>query len=376
MRSIFNVCMAAIIAMAIACGSAHAAITVWEKEGAALNLSGDVRFRHETDHEDRLDKPARDRDRDRIRLRLGTEYKANENVSIGARLASEADDDHSTNHNAALLYGGAPESGFGLDKAYIRLDYKPVWIWMGKNDNPTWDPTGLTWDPDLIPEGVALGAKFGAGFKTWIFAAYYIVNETLYTAKDDTMFSYQAGASMGEDNEIKAAIGGYAITDTRDDSENGLSVPGGTASYTHAMMELSSKTLPLHPTLGAQYVATTVDKEKQIGDGAKDSDRQAIAAYLKLHPGPVSVTLGLWDVGYAAAPALGLFNADNFAKTTNYTGWDIAVKGKVSHALSVEVRYFQQEVKNSAIKPEFTEEAMIGKGNKRTRFQVNLSVKF
>jgi len=363
--------------MASGAGYAHAAKTIWSDDESSLAMYGDVRFRHETDSVVSDGKEDQNRDRDRLRLRLGLKYKANEVVSLGARLATEADDDHSTNHNFGMLKGGAPESAFGLDKAFIKVDLKPVWMWVGKNSNHTWDATGLTWDSDLIPEGVAMGGEFGDGYKAKIYAGYYIINETLYDEKDDTMLAYQAIFKYGKAYSIKAAVGGYSVSDQNpSEGEDAFPIPGGTASYQHAMVELGGKDLPLSPIIGTQFVSSNVDISTHIGEGGKEADRQSMVVYVKVEPGPVEAMFSVWDVGYAGATALGEFNADDFDKTGNFTGWVVSVKGKIYKALSVQAKYFYQEVKNDAIKPPYAGGAQLGKGNKRTRMQLNFVVKF
>jgi len=358
-------------------GYAHAAKTIWADDESSLALYGDIRFRHETDNEVREGKPDRNRDRDRLRLRLGLDYKANEVVSLGARLATEANDDHSTNHNFGLVKGGGSEAGFGLDKGFIKVGLEPVWLWAGKNSMGVWDATGLLWDPDLNPEGIAVGGAFGEGYKASLSAGYYIVNETLYDDKDDTMLAWQALVEYGKEYSVKAAVGGFSVNDrTTSEGEDGFPVAGGTADYMHALVELAAKDWPLSPSVGAQLVSSNVDVDKYIGAGGEDSDRNATVVYIKVKPGPVDVKVSLWDVGYAGATALGEFNADEFAKTSNFTGWIVSVKGNIYKALSVQAKYFHQEVKNNAIDPPFAGDAQLGKGNKRTRMQLNFVVKF
>jgi hypothetical protein len=190
------------------------------------------------------------------------------------------------------------------------------------------------------------------------------------------MMAYQAGAQFGSEYVIKVAVGGYAIEDKSTGDKEDLLTPGGSASYTHAMIEVVGKEISMKPTFGVQMVSSNVDLAKQIGDGGKSSDKQAMTAYLKVVPDPVTVQFTYWDVGIAGATALGAFTQDDFRATNNYTGWDVSVKGKLFGALSAEARYFYQQVKNEAIKPATPLDAIIGKGKKLTRLQVSLLVQF
>jgi hypothetical protein len=376
MRHMAKLGLALSLAFTIAPIPAFAAKTIWQEGDSSLSLSGDIRIRYESDHEESDGASSRDRASHRLRLRLGGEYRANENVSFAARLATAADDDHTTNHVFSILKGGTPESAFGLDKAFLKIEFSPVTLWAGKNENVVWDATGLTWDSDIEPEGFAIRTEFGSGFKGWVTAGYYVVNETGWTNKDNTMLAYQAGASFGDEFSIKAAAGGYTIDDRTSGAKDDLPVPGGSASYLHAMIEAEGRELFLKPAVGLQMVSSNVDKEKQIGAGAKDSDSRAMVVYLRATPGPVTVQFGYWDVGIAGVTGFGVFAQDDYRSPCNYTGWDVSVKGKVFGAVTAEVRYYYQQVKNGAINPALPGDAELGKGKKQSRLHVSLNTQF
>lgn len=377
MRKVLGILVALGVSLVLFAKEAPANVMVWEKEGSKVELNGDIRFRYEQDSNQRDDKDDRDRDRARVRLRLGTSYFANENVEFSARLATNSGDPHSTHHDLALLSGGKDEYKWGLDQAYLKLKYEPGWIWLGKGENVVWDRVSLTWDADVNPEGVALGGKFGDDVKFWGGLGYYLINETGWDKKDDTMLAYQVGGEFGDSLKVKAAVGGYSLNAQDEDNEEGLSTPGGTSTYTHGMLELGAKEMAFSPILGLAYVTSNVD-DKYIGSGAKSSDKNALAVYLLGKAGMFDLRLAYFDVGYAGATGLGSFSQDDYPHTNNYTGWDVSIGTKVFKKVDVSLKYYYQEVKNADIKPEAVSyaDAQTGKGNKRNRIQINFETKF
>lgn len=137
-----------------------------------LTLNGDFRYRFEYIQQDPrsntligvrgpLFKADEDdsRDRHRLRLRAGFEWAINEEVSVGARVATTMGADNvSTNQT---LDDAFAKKDLWLDAAYF--DYHPfkvpgLKIIGGKMNNPFYAPgkTQMIWDQDLTPEGLAV----------------------------------------------------------------------------------------------------------------------------------------------------------------------------------------------------------------------------
>jgi hypothetical protein len=351
-------------------------MTIAEDGDKKLELFGDARFRYEADANQREGKDDRNRDRARLRLRLGLKYEANEMVEMGVRLATNSDEIHSTHQTLAILDGGAAESSFGIDRGYLKIKLSPVWLWAGKNENVVWDPVEATWDEDFNPEGLGIGATFGDDVQFWVNAGYYILNETMWDNVDDTMIPYQLGVALKGDFGIKAAVGGYLVSEKDETNPDALSVPGGGAHYIHGIAEVSAKSLPLSPKLGVVYVTSDVDTAKYIGTGSEDADTNSLVVYVKGKAGVVKFEASYWDVGYAGATALGDLVQDNFPYTNNFTGFNVRVGATLLDHVYVDLRYYNQEVKNATIAPEHSGDAQLGAGNKRDRIQINVNVKF
>lgn len=117
-----------------------------------ITFSGDIRDRMEY-----IDERGKDvRTRNRVRFRLGAKAKVNDDLSVGFRLASGADDPTSTNQT---LDGAFSTKDIRLDLAYF--DYKfndALTLRGGKMKNPFYIPakTPVFWDSDLNPEGFAI----------------------------------------------------------------------------------------------------------------------------------------------------------------------------------------------------------------------------
>lgn len=117
-----------------------------------IELSGDLRYRHETINDDAL----QERHRQRIRARVGLDAAITDDVELGLVLATGGDNPVSANQT---LEGGFTRKSIGVDRAYVdwavndRLNLS-----AGKMRNPFFRPGGhhLIWDSDANPEGVAL----------------------------------------------------------------------------------------------------------------------------------------------------------------------------------------------------------------------------
>lgn len=123
-----------------------------------LKLYGDFRLRQEND----FDLVGRkNRDRQRLRLRLGVNYQLNDQLLMGARVATGDPDDPRSNH---VTFGNDFEDfDISLDRAF--LTYRPTWwqgafLTAGKFNHPFYkNPIygELVWDADVQSEGAVGG---------------------------------------------------------------------------------------------------------------------------------------------------------------------------------------------------------------------------
>ncbi|MDO8863922.1 putative porin [Haliea sp. E1-2-M8] len=118
-----------------------------------IRLSGDFRYRYEE-----IDIEARDvRSRHRLRARAGLVAQLPNSVEVGLRIA--AGNEAPPSGNTTLGSGGSSKDLF-LDQAWVT--WKPfngAYLTGGKMKNNFYRPqgSGLLWDSDYTPEGIALG---------------------------------------------------------------------------------------------------------------------------------------------------------------------------------------------------------------------------
>jgi len=133
-----------------------------------IRLKGDFRYRYQNDAvTDRVD-----RNRQRIRARLALIADATENVEVGLGLGTGGDDPVSANQT---LGGGGSTKDIRLDLAYFKWNAATgTDVYGGKFVRPlkVAGKSGLQWDSDWRPEGIAVsydeGMYFGNALFTWL----------------------------------------------------------------------------------------------------------------------------------------------------------------------------------------------------------------
>jgi hypothetical protein len=240
----------------------------------SIKLNGDFRYRYEFIHQDpqsnnligvrgplRRASESDSRDRHRLRLRVGIDWTVNDEVTVGARIATTMGADNvSTNQT---LDDAFAKKDLWLDAAWF--DYHPfavpgLKIMGGKMNNPFYTPgkTQMIWDQDITPEGLAVSYTNTMAkqpnlpptyrFRPWELsasAAYFIVDERALDI-DGTMFGAQGivKRNFNEDSS-RSLLGGlsyYGFSDVEgfpplfsatDNFGNALSraITSGTALY-------------------------------------------------------------------------------------------------------------------------------------------------
>ena len=182
-----------------------------------VNISGDMRFRHENIDLDDTIRGVRE-SRQRIRARLKVGAKINDEVEAGFRLVT-AGGKTSTNQSIEGSFGG---KDIYFDRAYI--NWKPAFAKglstiFGKFEQPWYNVSshGLIWDSDVNPEGVAISYKTELG-PVYLKATggYFIVEDgdtlqgtTNNNSSSDDLNMYHAGvsASMQFNDMFKGTLG-------------------------------------------------------------------------------------------------------------------------------------------------------------------------
>ena len=170
---------------------AQNASTSWAEK---MKWQGDFRYRYEDIQQDGKD----DRDRNRIRARAALVAKPSDTTEVGLGLATGGDDPVSTNQT---LGGGGSTKDLRLDLAYFKwtgmeelTGLENIYLTAGKFKNPYYvaQKSGLIWDGDFRPEGIAAG---WTGDIFFAIAEYNFI-ESDSKNDDDGIWGTQIGAKF------------------------------------------------------------------------------------------------------------------------------------------------------------------------------------
>ena len=138
-----------------------------ESRKPRLSLSGDLRFRLESDFDSQRANGSErsDRDRARIRARLKLKAALTPAFSAGLRLRTGSRDSQQSPHITVHDFDDNPrgDSDLLFDQWFVRLDKDRSWGWLGRNKFPFWGQNELFWDDDVTPLGLAVGHNLVAG---------------------------------------------------------------------------------------------------------------------------------------------------------------------------------------------------------------------
>ncbi|MCF8121889.1 MAG: putative porin, partial [Desulfarculaceae bacterium] len=149
-----------------------------------MTFYGDTRFRYEhTSYDDLNGKSKSGKDRFRVRLRFGVRSQIHDDVELGFRMVTGANDDAtSTNQTMGNYFG--EYSAWGLDRAYIKwtpsfVPQKGLMFEFGKVPQPFMTSKAI-WDGDVVPEGGFIQYTFnkGGAWQPYVLAAYMTVEQT------------------------------------------------------------------------------------------------------------------------------------------------------------------------------------------------------
>lgn len=174
-----------------------------------LNFAGDFRVRHErtTRQEPGATPDIRDpRNREVVRFRFGITRKVNGLFNFGARLATGSPDDPNTTD--VTLGDFVNDLSISLDRAYLEMKYKNLFLTGGKFANP-FRTTELVWDGDVNPQG------FGASYNLTssgniipkLTGVYYIVDEQTNRA-DSYMLGGQLQLAINASSKLSLTLAG------------------------------------------------------------------------------------------------------------------------------------------------------------------------
>ena len=224
-----------------------------EKKGLLERFSayGDFRFRFESTTNSGSsttgDPNNRTRTRYRARLRVGADYEVAPNMWVGGRLVTGPQDNPQSSHQT--MSGNFQKWDVNLDRVYIH--WAPFYdkpyqlgptvsytadLWLGKFSHYSiFKATGLSWDSDIQPEGIAMRNVFkGLPFVDEVqlnLAGYSLVENTdqqdASMAVMQMVFKKKFEIGLPAPLEWTLATGFYDINDTDTSADGSMIVSGG-----------------------------------------------------------------------------------------------------------------------------------------------------
>lgn len=344
--------------MAVAPSTAQAGIAV--DDDGKFKLGGTVRVRAENDK--RYDSGLT-RTRYRLRLRLNGSYQADENWSMGFRLATNADGINSPHKTFGTTQKPGTRADFGLDRAYVKYKNGGLSLWGGKNGINFHELTEVFWDGDIQPEG------FAATYKNSDFTlngGYFQLNDTGWGDVGEIFLGTYQGvysSEVADGIKLTAAVGGGSLLDS------------GAAFAADQALIGSLQVKGSNWRIGGEYIKS---------NAANDDAAYTIQARYKFKD--IGNGLGLrayyYHVEAFSVLADGLVTQDNFSTpsgdggVTNFKGIRVQLDYKLANNTSMDLRYLSGKVLNLAVANPGAVATTYNLGQKRVRYQANLNVKF
>ena len=197
-----NVLMTGMLVAAMTSGIAAAEETQ-SSLADTVNLSGDIRLRHE--YFDVDGKPSRHRQR--VRARISARVDVNEQVKGEIRAASGEDDPTSTNQSFDDAF---TTKGLQLDLAYLDWAVADgVNLIGGKMKKPWMQVNQVVWDGDLNPEGFAAKLKSSTDAVTLMAnGGLFWIDELSSTSEDIVLYVAQVGLEKAVADGINLQLAG------------------------------------------------------------------------------------------------------------------------------------------------------------------------
>jgi len=260
-----------------------------------IKIKGDIRARYEK--RDVADTTTKDRQR--IRLRVGAYGKINDQADFGIRLATGAGSRTSSNQD---LDSAGSQKTISLDQAYV--DWHPELLggahaFIGKMPQPWMAAgSGLVWDTDLNPEGVAFTyEKQFIPVKLMANAGTFLMRENV--ADDVQLWAGQVAAEKKfGDTTLTLGMSDYyfanadsktnSLTGLLDSSASNPNTKGGDFNLVEGFGSYAFTVFKIPVKLDGQYVVNVVAANKN-----EDT------AYLAGITVGKAKDKGTWELGYS-----------------------------------------------------------------------------
>lgn len=299
----------------------------WVKD---MKVSGDFRYRYENVEVD----GGNNQDRQRVRLRVGIAGQANDFVDYGIRVATGGASATSANQNI----DGATKKEVRLDQYYVKIHpdlFKGANLFLGKMPQPWAGRTGLVWDGDLNPEGVAVTwAKQFEGVKLSANGGSFVITER--KGDDVQLWAGQlvADTKVG-DAKVQLGLSDFYFNKA---DVGGLAVNNNTANGDFHLVEgfgsVGFKIGELPVAVKGQYVVNT-----EAADSNQDT------AYLVGFTVGKAKDKGSWELSYdwrdvQRDAVVDAFNDSDFANgQTGHHGHALGAKYQVAKNMQAGAAY-------------------------------------
>jgi hypothetical protein len=290
-------------------------------------FKGDFRYRYEN-IDDAGGITANDKDRQRVRLRVGAYGTVNDYIDYGIRVASgDKKDATSTNQD---IGDDSSKKEIWLDQMYVDIHpemFKGAHLFLGKMPQPWIGRTGLIWDGDVNPEGIAVTyAKQLDNVTLSANGGGFIVREAKgddcqllagQLVADTTIGDYKVQLGMSDFYFNNAEVRALATA-----TNNTL---GGDFHLVEGFGSVSTKIANLPVAFNGQYV---------VNVEAADSDQDT--AYLLGFSFGKAKDKGTWEAGYnwrdvQRDAVVDLFNDSDFANgATGHHGHSFWAKYQIA----------------------------------------------
>jgi Putative porin len=199
----------------------------------------------------------------RGRLRFGLNYQYDSNLSFGARLRSEGSttDQQSANFTLGTSSENAPIA-IGIDRAFIKYQYKGLTAWTGKNTNSFYYHDEFFWSENVSHEGVYAEYEFrlSGGWKIKPAAGFFIItsNGTPFRS-DRTQKALQIHVNhKTAESELNFATGLFKMDSLGNTPDGAATFPiDYNLSVTTAKYSYNAGTMPI--SIAANYIINTSD---------------------------------------------------------------------------------------------------------------------
>jgi len=317
-------------------------------------IKGDIRYRYENTEV----AGGNAKDRQRVRARIGAYGKVNDYIDYGIRF-STADKLGATSANETQ------GDGFNMDDAWFDLYYvdihpeqfKGAHVLLGKMKKPWIKGSGLIWDGDVNPEGIAVtyDKTFSNGVKMITSAGSFVMQEN---KGDDTQL-WSAQLAFEKKFEKTKVLAGASLYHAQNSDEGGLPSGFNTAGTDFNLLEgfgsVGTKVGNLPVKFHGQYVMNT--------DAASSDDT---AYLLGVVFGKAKIP-GSWEFGYnwrdtGRDAVMDAFNDSDFAGgDTGSCGHQVKAKYQISERFQAGATYMK---------------TVNGDGADEDLFQADLNFKF